>query len=130
MAAERPNPQSDRGAVKISCAFHYDSAHWLPHVRRTHKCGRMHGHTYHLTVVIDGTVDDDGWVMDFAAVKEQVRPWLSRLDHRLLNDEIDNPTAERQLEWWWERLSKSLPGLCELRLQEGLNNSATYRGDD
>lgn len=114
--------------MQISCQAHYDSAHWLPNVPEGHQCGRMHGHTYQLTVTIEGPVDADGFVIDFAHIKNAVKPWLAKLDHRVINDEIDNPTVEVQLVWWWERLTRSLPGLCELRLQEGLNNAAIYRG--
>lgn len=115
--------------MQISCEFHYDSAHWLPLVREGHKCGRLHGHTYQLTVIVDGPINDVGWVMDFADIKDQVRPWLARLDHRLINDEIENPTVENQLLWWWERLNQSIHWLYEVRLREGISSTASYRGD-
>lgn len=115
--------------MRIRCEFVYDAAHYLPYVRKTHKCGRLHGHTYVLTVFIDGDLDEHGWVMDFAEVKEQVYPWLSRLDHHVLNHEIDNPTVEVQLHWWWDKLVRSIPGLAELWLQEGRANAAIYRGE-
>lgn len=112
--------------MKISRDFHYDSAHLLLHVPEGHKCGRLHGHTYILTVTVQGPVDDVGWVMDFADVDSMVKPLVDALDHRYLNEIIDNPTVENQLLWLWDKMS--LPGLCELRLQEGLNNSACYTG--
>lgn len=117
--------------MQITCEFHYDSAHWLPNVPDGHKCGRLHGHTYTLTVVVGGDVGaDTGWVMDFADIKDTIRPWLARLDHRQLNDEIPNPTVELQMLWWWERLNRSIPGLVELRLREGMSNTAIYRGEE
>ncbi len=112
--------------MKITCEFHYDSAHWLPYVEKGHKCGNMHGHTYLLTVAVDGPLDERGWVIDFADMKNAVEPLIKQLDHRVINDVIDNPTVEVQLEWFWDRIN--LPGLCELTLREGLSNSATYRG--
>lgn len=113
--------------MKISCEFHYDSAHYLPYVEDGHKCGYMHGHTYVLTVAIEGPLDERGWVVDFADVKHAVDPLIKQLDHRLLNDVagLENPTVEVQLEWLWQRIN--LPGLAELTLREGLSNAATYR---
>lgn len=115
--------------MKLSCEFHYDSAHFLPHVPEGHKCGRLHGHTYVLTVTLDGPVRDDGFICDFADIKEVVDPLIKQLDHRLINDidGLDNPTVEIQLQWLWDRIG--LPGLSELTLQEGLSNSATYNGE-
>jgi 6-pyruvoyltetrahydropterin/6-carboxytetrahydropterin synthase len=115
--------------MRISRTYHYDSAHWLPLVREGHKCGRMHGHTYQLTVTLAGEPNQQGWVMDFADIDQAVRPWLARLDHRILNDEIPNPTTEEQLLWWWQRLSHSLP-VARLDLREGIANTASYTGPD
>lgn len=115
--------------MKISRDYHYDSAHWLPCVPDGHKCGRMHGHTYRLTVTLAGDLDYKGWVMDFADIDATVKTWLDRLDHHVINDEIPNPTVEVQLLWWWDKLSPSLP-VYELCLREGLNNSAIYRGSE
>jgi 6-pyruvoyltetrahydropterin/6-carboxytetrahydropterin synthase len=115
--------------MRITCEFHYDSAHQLPMVPEGHKCGRLHGHTYVLTVAVDGPVRQDGFVCDFADMKEAVDPLIKQLDHRLLNDipGLENPTVEVQLPWLWERIK--LPGLAELTLREGLSNAATYRGE-
>ena len=112
--------------MKITTEFHYDAAHKLPMLPSTHKCSRLHGHTYRLLVTVDGPVGDDGFVIDFADVKAAVEPLIGQLDHYYLNDIINNPTVEVQLEWLWERIQ--LPGLTELTLFEGLTNSATYTG--
>lgn len=114
--------------MDISCEFHYDSAHYLPNVPEGHKCGRMHGHTYLLTVSVSGPVGDDGFVVDFADIKATVDPVVAQLDHYLLNDVISNPTVECQLIWLWGRID--LPGLVLLTLREGLGNSASYCADE
>lgn len=113
----------------LSCEFNYDAAHQLPHVPQGHKCARLHGHTYHLTVTVEGPVGEDGFVIDFADVKHAVKPVLDQLDHYYLNEipGLENPTVEVQLLWLWERIR--LPGLAELTLREGLTNSATYKGE-
>ena len=120
--------------MQVSCEFHFDSAHRLPFVPEGHKCGRLHGHTYTLTVVVDGTVGADGFVVDFDYVKRVVDPIVDQLDHRYLNDVpgLDNPTVEVQLVWLWQQImsnpSGALYGLVELVLQEGKSNAASYRG--
>jgi 6-pyruvoyltetrahydropterin/6-carboxytetrahydropterin synthase len=116
--------------MKILRPYHYDSAHRLPNVPDGHKCGRLHGHTYSLTVIVEGPVDDDsGWVMDFVDVDPPVEALIKLLDHHYLNDVegLENPTVERQIEWLWEQLITDLP-LVQLRLREGLNNEAIYEG--
>jgi 6-pyruvoyltetrahydropterin/6-carboxytetrahydropterin synthase len=36
--------------------FSFESAHRLPNVPAGHKCGRMHGHSYRVTVYVKGSV--------------------------------------------------------------------------
>jgi 6-pyruvoyltetrahydropterin/6-carboxytetrahydropterin synthase len=114
--------------MRITTEFHYDAAHRLPLLPDTHKCSRLHGHTYRLLITVEGPVGVDGFVIDFADVKAIADPLITQLDHHYLNDipGLDNPTVEVQLEWLWERIP--LPGLTELTLFEGLTNSATYHG--
>lgn len=116
--------------VEISCEFRYEAAHWLPYVPEGHQCGRMHGHSYHLTVIVSGPIRRNGFVMDFAKIKDVVGGLIKQLDHRCLNDirGLENPTVENQLVWFWDLLTLALP-ITELRLRETANNSATYRGE-
>jgi len=111
--------------MKVAREFHYDAAHRLPLVPEGHKCSRLHGHTYRLIVIIDGPVQDNGFVIDFADIDRHVETLLkANLDHYYLNDVegLDNPTVEIQLEWLWAKLQPTLRGLTSLRLYEGLNN--------
>jgi len=50
------------------------------------------------------------------------------VDHRNLNDVLDNPTAENIARWIWETLAPRLPGLSEVRLFEIPDCCVTYRG--
>ena len=116
--------------VQVEVEFRYEAAHWLPGVPEGHQCGRMHGHSYHLTVAVRGPVEpDSGFVIDFAHVKAVVATDVAGIAHQTLNEiaGLDNPTVENQLVWFWEQIN-ILDGLCELRLRETANNSAVYRG--
>lgn len=83
--------------TEISKTFRFESAHSLPNVPPEHKCGRVHGHSYAVTVRVRGEVDPhSGWICDFAELSAAWQPLHALLDHRLLNDVegLSNPTSE------------------------------------
>lgn len=109
----------------------FDAAHFLPYVQENHKCRRLHGHTYILTVYVEGPLDDRmGWVIDFAELKEKVKSVVKRLDHYLLNDipGLENPTAEKLSVWIWEQLKPEVPMLKKIILKETPTSGVVYTG--
>lgn len=61
----------------------FSAAHFL--AIPGHKCERLHGHNYVVTVTVEGEVDAaTGFVVDFAVLKRVLRPTIDRLDHRVL----------------------------------------------
>jgi 6-pyruvoyltetrahydropterin/6-carboxytetrahydropterin synthase len=90
----------------------------------------MHGHNYRFFVGLEGEVDPrTGMIADFGEVKRIVQEQvLARVDHRTLNDVLENPTAENIARWIWEVLEPHLRGLCEVRLFEIPDSCVTYRG--
>lgn len=81
--------------ITISRTYDFEAAHRLPNVPDGHKCGRMHGHHYELTVEVSGNIDvGTGWFADFANIDAVVKPVVASLDHTYLNDAVPNPTAE------------------------------------
>ncbi len=49
------------------------------------KCGRLHGHTYHVSVELLGErTEPHGFVYDFDELKSAVRELIKPLDHRVL----------------------------------------------
>jgi len=78
--------------VAKRCSF--DAAHFLPD--HPGKCKNMHGHHWVVELGVEGKVDSEtGMVIDFsvldAFLKEMV---VKRFDHTLVNDLLENPTAE------------------------------------
>ena len=111
--------------------FSFDSAHFLPQVPEGHKCKRLHGHTYHLTVFVTGEVrEKEGWVMDYGDLKMAAGPVVDLLDHHLLNEieGLENPTAEVLSIWIWNKVKPLLPQLSRIELKETPTSGVIYEG--
>ena len=107
--------------MQIRKSFTFEAAHVLPH--HPGKCSRLHGHSYRLEVALEGPLQRDGaaagMIEDFDVVSSAVKASVvNELDHRSLNDLIENPTAEEIVLWIWQRLAPELPQLAELILWE------------
>lgn len=118
--------------MKIVQAFTFEAAHRLPHVPETHRCFRMHGHSYRVELTLEGPVDPrSGFVVDFFDVEAVFAPLLERLDHHCLNEVkgLENPTAEHIAIWIWDRVKPLLPLLAGVRVYETPMSWADYRGE-
>jgi 6-pyruvoyltetrahydropterin/6-carboxytetrahydropterin synthase len=118
--------------VEIFKEFTFEAAHRLPNVAPSHKCSRLHGHSFHVSVHITGNVDEHtGWVRDFGDLSCAMAPLLQVLDHNYLNEVegLENPTSELIARWIWERLTGSLPELSQVVVQETCNSGCVYRGE-
>lgn len=103
--------------TRVTRSFTFEAAHFLPW--HAGQCRNLHGHSYRLEVAVEGPVDENGVVADFADVKAVVhREVVSRYDHTLLNDLLDNPTAELIAADAWKRLEAAGLTLCWVRLWE------------
>lgn len=119
--------------VEIWKDFSFDSAHHLPNVPAGHKCGRLHGHTFHVRVTLRGEPGEHtGWVMDFADLKASWKPLDAILDHRYLNEVagLENPTSEVLAIWIWDKLKPTLPDLWEVQVKETCTSGCSYRGPE
>lgn len=84
---------------RIRKAFTFDAAHQLNGLDPAHKCGRLHGHTYQVEIILAAeTLDAAGFVYDFGDLSPLKRMIDAELDHRCLNDVIDQPTSEHLAE--------------------------------
>ncbi len=114
--------------MEVTQEFMFSSAHRLPNYDGP--CEDVHGHNYQLAVTVRGEPDGhSGMVIDFRALEHTVKEKvLSKLDHRNLNDFMENPTCELLVVWIWKTLKEDLPGLCKITLHEQPGSSVTYRG--
>ncbi len=48
------------------------------------QCEPLHGHNYDVVVEVEGELTEDGWVIDFGALKSITRDLCQELDHKFL----------------------------------------------
>ncbi|MBD3297338.1 MAG: hypothetical protein GF341_01690 [candidate division Zixibacteria bacterium] len=113
--------QEDRGEL-ITVHFGLEAAHYLPHLPPTHKCRRMHGHSYMLDIL---TADTERTIAAAGSI-------YSLLDHTSLNDidGLSNPTAEMLARWVWRRLQSENVSIQEVGVRETCMMGCVYRGED
>ena len=117
--------------VELRKTFQFEAAHLLPNLAKSHKCRRLHGHSFQAEIVVAGECDAKlGWLMDYADISEAFKPLWEQLDHRYLNEipGLDNPTSENIAAWIWERLKPTLPSLSEVVVAETCTARCVYRG--
>ena len=118
--------------MEIFKIFTIEAAHRLPNVPETHKCRRLHGHSFRIEVRVRGDVAPvTGWVQDFAELADAFEPLHRQLDHNYLNDipGLENPTSENLAKWIWHRLTPVLPRLAEITVHETCTSGCIYRGE-
>jgi 6-pyruvoyltetrahydropterin/6-carboxytetrahydropterin synthase len=121
----------DEMKVELRKTFQFEAAHLLPNLPTSHKCRRLHGHSFQAEIVVAGECDPKpGWLMDYADISEAFKPLWEQLDHRYLNEipGLENPTSENMAAWIWERLKPTLPLLSEVVVAETCTARCVYRG--
>ena len=118
----------------VSKEMDFSAAHFLREYRG--ECENLHGHNYRVRIVAGADeLNDEGMVVDFAALKDAMRQAVARFDHRLINDAAPfdklNPTLEHLAKHIGDEVAKIIDNercrVIECRLWETDRNSATYR---
>ena len=79
----------------------------------TGPCGRLHGHTYEVTITVKrDELNDDGMVIDYHELGLKLDKVLAKLDHNFLND-LDHfkdiaPTSENIAKYIYLALNSEL----------------------
>ena len=84
------------------------------------KCKNLHGHNWILTVYLRSETLENGMVYDFTEIKKLVK---SRLDHKNMNDYIEQPTAEDIAKYGCDVLGEKC---YKVEVQESEGNIAVY----
>lgn len=107
----------------------FESAHKLIGLPTGHKCGRLHGHSFKATLVVQGPLDKENrWVIDYADIKKAAAPTFEQLDHNYLNDipGLENPTAENICRWIFQNIKPRLPMLVQVIVSETCTSESRY----
>jgi 6-pyruvoyltetrahydropterin/6-carboxytetrahydropterin synthase len=117
--------------VELRKTFQFEATHLLPYLPDSHKCRRLHGHSFQVEIVVAGECDPRlGWLIDYAAIADAFHPLWEQVDHRYLNEVagLENPTSEQIAAWIWDRLKPRLPPLTEVVVAETCTARCVYRG--
>ena len=107
--------------TEIQKTFGIEAAHRLPHVPTGHKCARLHGHSFRITLHVTGEVDPQlGWIVDFAELTRAFAPLHALLDHNYLNEVpgLENPTSENLARFVLERVQLPAGKLAAVSVEE------------
>lgn len=118
--------------MELRKTFQFEAAHLLPRLPKSHKCRRLHGHSFKVDIVVAGECDKKlGWLMDYADISKAFQPIWQKLDHNYLNEipGLENPTSENIAAWIWKKLRPKLPLLAEVVVAETCTARAVYRGE-
>lgn len=100
----------------IAKHFEFEAGHQLPNEECYGACRNLHGHTYKMTVEIEGSVNEKGWVINFKDLKKIVQTKvIDKLDHTFLNNIIQLPTAENIIIWIVEQIRDDIKEFAELK---------------
>ncbi len=118
--------------IELRKKFQFEAAHFLPNLPESHKCRRLHGHSFTCELMVAGECDPKlGWLMDYAEISSLFKPIWEELDHRYLNEisGLENPTSEHIAVWVWRKLKPMMPLLAEVRVAETCTAECVYRGE-
>ena len=119
--------------MELRKTFQFEAAHRLPLLPKSHKCNRLHGHSFQVEIVVVGELHPQlGWVVDYADISKVFKPIWEKLDHFYLNKVpgLENPTSENIAIWIWKKLKPKLPLLTEVVVAETCTARCVYRGED
>ena len=87
----------------------FSAAHHLPGMPDGHRCRRMHGHTYKVSIEVTGELVN-GMLPDYERITEIVKSATDLLDHLTLNEiaGLENPTTELLACWVAARVQPDL----------------------
>lgn len=113
---------------EIRQSVYLESARHLTQLPKSHPCSNMHGHSFKVTFVVRGTLNEAGWVCDYYDILKAFEPLKQQLDHKVLNQVpgLENPTTEILTRWIFENLKKTLPYLHQVLVSETPSTECRY----
>jgi len=110
----------------------FEAAHILPNHQGL--CGRLHGHSYTLTVIceseeLEKSGKEAGMIVDTDQIYAAYLKIRHLVDHQVLNESLgmEHTTVEALSKWFYEALEDYLPFMVEVVLHETAKERASYR---
>jgi 6-pyruvoyltetrahydropterin/6-carboxytetrahydropterin synthase len=109
--------------VEIFKEFTFEAAHHLgDNVDPGHIYANIHGHSFHVTITLEGEINPEtGWVEDFAVIDRALQNVRAQVDHKFLNniEGFPKPTLENICKWIFESVEKTFPLVTKVMLRRG-----------
>lgn len=105
--------------TRIYKEFLFDAAHYLPDAPEGHPNRRVHGHSFKVTLWLEGPVSPKtGLIRHFEEIDREIAPLREKIDHHMLNEiaGLENPTLENIAVWLWKNLKAPLPELARIEV--------------
>ena len=108
------------GRVEVFKDFTLHACHRVGTFPEGHPCRNMHGHTYHVRVVVGGPVPvDTGLLVPFEDIRTAWDLTGAKLDHGCLNDTLgEMATCELLAVYLIAQLAHHLPGIVRVEVNE------------
>ena len=99
------------------------------------KCARLHGHTWAITIEVDGKEvhpegPKRGMLVDYYDIKQIMAKHVLPLDHQHLNDHFDYPTSENIARILFQKMAPEFNGtggmLSRVMVSETQDSAAEY----
>jgi 6-pyruvoyltetrahydropterin/6-carboxytetrahydropterin synthase len=117
--------------MEIHKEYAVEAAHRLPNLPSTHKCSRLHGHSFRIRLYVKGPVNPrEGWIIDFGEIDRVFKPVFDLIDHNYLNEVegLENPTSEVLANWIWQKVAPMLPSLSRVMIFATCTSGCEYTG--
>jgi 6-pyruvoyltetrahydropterin/6-carboxytetrahydropterin synthase len=85
--------------MTVAKRFRWEAAHRLPW--HDGPCDNLHGHSYRMTVELDGAPDERGMLIDFQDLKRALKPLVDAWDHSILVAETDEELLQIAQQTGW-----------------------------
>jgi len=105
---------------ELSQRFYFEAAHTLHREVDAEGSRRIHGHTYHCEVTMEGQpAIDTGMVQDLGIVRREIECVRDKLDHRFLDEVagIGPATLENLCTFIFKELKDALPNLVRVTIE-------------
>lgn len=133
MSDHAPTVVLPPGTFTIGKRFTFQAGHRLPSLPPEHKCGRQHGHSYEVEVILTSeALVPPGFVTDFGDLRAFKKFLDEHLDHRNLHEVLPvEPTSELVAQylagWIIKHLEPTIPGrLVAVRVHETVSGWARF----